>query len=239
MTDQIHDLTLQQSTLSAQRQTSRQLIRTLDSKISDVQNSLDSLSIDEADIAMLKTQMQETSRALEAAQEEFTQKSWDSKISSIEIQISTIEEELRSVQTELTSTSAQSEFRAKIDVLKADLAKKTQARSHAISSHAERFKNLVGAELTATTADSQINVLFRRKADDLEDAERVSEGASKEITQYEAKLTASKEQLRDKRKEKNEAYSKVMEICEVEIDEFPDIVKRLEEEVGSMKLYAS
>ena len=239
MTDQIHDLTLQQSTLSAQRQTSRQLIRTLDSKISDLQNSLDSLSIDEADIAILKTQMQETSTALDAAQDEFTQKSWDSKISSIEIQISTIEEELRSVQTELTSTSAQSEFRAKIDVLKADLAKKTQARSHAISSHAERFKNLVGAELTATTADSQINVLFRRKADDLEDAERVSEGAAKEITQFEAKLTTSKEQLRDKRKEKNEAYSKVMEICEVEIDEFPDIVKRLEEEVGSMKLYAS
>ena len=239
MTDKIHDLTLQQSTLSAQRQTSRQLIRTLDSKISDLQNSLDSLSIDEADIAILKTQMQETSTALEAAQDEFTQKSWDSKISSIEIQISTIEEELRSVQTELTSTSAQSEFRAKIDVLKADLAKKTQTRSHAISSLAERFKNLVGAELTATTVDSQINVLLRRKADDLEDAERVLEGTAKEITQYEAKLTTSKEQLRDKRKEKNEAYSKVMEICEVEIDEFPDIVKRLEEEVGSMKLYIS
>ena len=87
--------------------------------------------------------------------------------------------------------------------------------------------------------DSQINVLLRRKADDLEDAERVLEGTAKEITQYEAKLTTSKEQLRDKRKEKNEAYSKVMEICEVEIDEFPDIVKRLEEEVGSMKLYIS
>ena len=181
--------------------------------------------------------MQETSTALESAQDEFTQKSWDNKISSIEIQISTIEEELRNIQTELTSTSAQSEFRAKIDVLKADLAKKTQTRSLAISSNAERFKNLVGAELTATTVDSQINVLLRRKADDLEDAERLLDGAAKEIAQYEAKVTTSKEQLRDKRKEKNEAYSKVMEICEVEIDEFPDLVKRLEDEVGSMKLY--
>ena len=169
-------------------------------------------------------------------QEEFTQKAWDNKISSIEFQISAVDEEFRQIQQELTSTSAQSEFRAKIDVLKGDLAKKTQSQNTLMSSHAERFKKLMGTDLTATTVDSQINVLLRRKTDDLEEAERLLEGATKETTQYEAKITASKEQLRDKRKEKNEAYSKVMEVCEEGIDDFPEVVRRCEEDVAEIKM---
>lgn len=181
--------------------------------------------------------MQETSTTLQSAQEEFAQNSWDTKISSLEIQISTGDEELRTIQTELTSNSAQSENRAKIDVLKSDLAKKSQAQNLVISSQAEQFKKLVGAELTSKTIDSQINVLLRRKTDDLEESERDLDGKTKEITQYEAKLTTCKEQLRDKRKEKNEAYNKVMEICESDIAEFPDVLKRLEDEVGTAKMY--
>ena len=181
--------------------------------------------------------MQETTTALQSAQEEFTQKSWDNKISTVEIQISAIDEELRSVQTELTSTSAQSENRAKIDVLKSDLTKKSQAQNLLISSHTEKFKILVGVDLTSTTIDSQINVLLRRKTDDLEEAERELDGKTKEITQFEAKLTTCKEQLRDKRKEKNEAHAKVMELCESDINEFPDVVKRLEAEVETLKMY--
>jgi chromosome segregation ATPase len=186
---------------------------------------------------MLKSQMAETSTALSSAQEDFTQKSWDTKISSLEIQISAVDEELRSIQKELTSTSAQSENRVKIDVLRHDSTKKIQAQELIVSSHAEKFKQLVGVELTSTTMDSQINVLLRRKTDDLEEAERELDGKTKEITQYEAKLTTCKEQLRDKRKEKNEAYSRVMEVSESDIDEFPDVVKRLEEEVGTAKMY--
>jgi DNA repair protein RAD50 len=222
--------------LSAQRNSARQIIRTLDAKISDLQSSLDSLSVDEADIAILKASMQETLAALQTAEEEYTQTAWDTKMSSVEFKISTVDEELRQIHKELTSTSVQSEFRAKVDVLKGDLAKKTQAQNALIVSYAERFKKLVGVELTANTVDSQINVLLRRKAEDLEDAERLLESAAKEISQYEAKITTAKEQLRDKRKEKNEVYAKVMEVCEEEINDFPEVVKRCEADVTEIKM---
>jgi len=234
--DQIHELTFQQSTLSAQKQTSRQTIRSLNSKIEDLQNPLDSLSIDEADLTSIRSSMQNTSSSLQILEEEFTNKSWDQKISSLEQQVFSVDEELKSIQTELTSSSAQSEFRAKIDVLKADLNKKTQARRVLISSNAERFRELVGVELTATTADSQINVLLRRKADDLEEAERMLDGTAKEITQYEAKLFTIKEQLKNKQKERNEAYAKVMAVCEASIDDFPAVANEKEEDVTKLKL---
>lgn len=239
MTDQLQELTIQQSTLSAQKQTARQSVRTLDRKINDLQNSLDSLSVDESDLTILKSQMQETTTALSTAQEEFTSKSWDTQISDLELQISRTEEDLKHIQTELTSTSAQSEFRAKIDVLKADLAKKQQAQKMLISANTERFQKLMGQELTVSVSESQINTTIRRKTDDLEEAERIHEGTAKEISQFEAKLNSCKEQLRDKRKEKNAAGSKVLEVCEQSIDEFPALVENFEKSVADVKLYRS
>lgn len=237
MTDQLHNLSVQQSTLSAQKQSARQSVRTIERKIADLQNSLDSLSVDEADLAILKTSMQETTSALQSAQDEFTQKAWDQRISEIELKIAQIDEEIKAVQIELTSTSAQSEFRAKVGVLNADKSKKIQARNLVISSNEDRFKDLMGQPLQVGTVDSQINVIYRRKQEDLEEAERILDGTAKETTQYEAKLNTCKEQLRDKKREKNEAYAKVMEICEDKIDDFPDILKSYEDTVSEIKKY--
>lgn len=214
-------------------------MRTLDRKINDLQNSLDSLSVDESDLTILKSQMQETTTALQTAQDDFVAKSWDTQISSLELEIARIEEELKQIQTELTSTSAQSEFRAKIDVLKADMAKKQQAQKMLISANAERFQKLMGQPLTVSVSDSQINTIIRRKTDDLEEAERIHEGSAKEISQFEAKLNTCKEQLRDKRKEKNAASAKVMEVCEENISEFPDLVTNYEKAVADNKVYHS
>jgi len=235
LTDQLHSLSVQQSTLSAQKQSARQSVRTIERKIADLQNSLDSLSVEEEDLAILKTSMRETTSALQSAQDEFTQKAWDQRISEIELKISQIDEDIKTVQIELTSTSAQSEFRAKLGVLNADLSKKIQARNLVISSNEDRFKDLMGQPLHVGTVDSQINVIYRRKQEDLEEAERILDGTAKETTQYEAKLNTCKEQLRDKKREKNEAYAKVMEICEDKIDDFPDILKSYEDTVSEIK----
>ena len=224
-------MNFQQSTLSAQRQSAQEKIRNLNSRISDLQGSLDALSVDEADLAILKSSMDETNTSLQTAQEEFVQKAWDTKISSLETQISQVDNELKAIHAELTSTSAQSEFRAKIGVLKADITKKTQARSMLISSNAERFKALVGVELNANSLDSQINVLLRRKTEELDEAERDLEGTSKEVTQYEAKVNTCKEQLRDKKREKNAAHAKIMEFCEDNVEEFPGTLKSWEDSV--------
>lgn len=183
----------------------------------------------------MKQSTQDTTAALEAAQEEFAQKAWDQKSTEIDLKISQIEEEIKAVQIELTSTSAHSESRVKIDVLKGDLTKKTQARNVVISSTATKFKDLVGQDLTPTSTDSQINVLYRRKQEDLEEAERLLDGTSKEITQFEAKLNTCKEQLKDKKKEKHVAYGKVMEICGDKVEEFPDVLKAYEDRVSELK----
>ena len=210
----------------------------LDAKISDLQNSIDSSPFDDADLAVMKSTLQETQSALQTAQDEFTQKSWDTKISSLEAQISQYEEELRSIQTELTSTSAQSEFRVKVDVLKTDLTKKTQARNVLINSNAERFRELLGFELTSAAQESQINVLVRRKNEDMEEAEQALDCIKKEALQNEAKSNTCKEQIRDKRKEKNHIYSKIMDTYEIDrIDEFPDVVKQFEESVADFRVY--
>ena len=226
----MQELKVQKSTLDAQKQTSRQTMRILERKINDLQGSLDSLSVDEADLTILKSQMQDTTNALQTTQAEFAKLAWDTKISELEIQISRVDDELKAVQTELTSTSAQGEFRAKIDVLKADLAKRTQAQKLVISANAERFKHLVRLELTPESTDSQINVLLRRKTEDLEEAEQVLDGTTREISQLEAKLNTCKEQLRDRRREKIQAHSKVMGVCD-EINDFPRLLEGWEADV--------
>jgi hypothetical protein len=235
LTDQLHNLQLQQSTLSAAKQTARQTTRTLDRKSHDLQTSLDSISIDEDDLAILKTQIIDTTTSLTTAQEDFATKAHDTQISDIEIRISTVDKDINAIQTELTSSSAQSEFRAKIDVLKGDLSKKKQSQKTLIAANADRFKNLVGTELTPATVDSQINVLLRRKQEDLEEAERISDNLAREITQFDAKQTNTKELLRDKRKEKNEAYGKVMVELEDKIEDFPRDVDLWEVEVANFK----
>jgi chromosome segregation ATPase len=237
LTDQLQQLNIQQSTLNAQKQTGRQTMRTLERKINDLQNSLASLSVDEADLAILKSQMQDSNTALQTAQEEFSRMAWDTKISEFEMKISRVDEELKAVQTELTSTSTQGEFRAKLDVLKADLTKKTNAQRVIVSANAERFKELIGTELTPAAVDSQINVFIRRRTEDFEEAERVLEGTTKEITQLEAKLNTCKEQLREKRKETTQAHSKLMETCD-DIHEFPKLLQGWEANVVDSTSYS-
>jgi hypothetical protein len=234
---QVQDLQGQQSTFTAQKRTNRSTIHTLESKISDLTHSIDALASDESELTLLKDTKQSTSNALQTAQGEFTEKSWDTQLASIEVQISTVDEQIKMVQMELTSTSAQSEFRAKLDVLKSDLAKKSQSRNMLVSSHAERFKKHVGNELKTSTGDSQINVPLRRKTDDLTEAQGFLSGTEKQISQYEAKLVAAKESLRDKRKEKKQAHLKVMNATEEDINSFPDVVKNLEDSLAQCNLY--
>jgi chromosome segregation ATPase len=209
----------------------------LELKISDLQAQLDSLSLDESDLAALKVQVEETSTTLTAAQSEFAAKNWDQTISTLEVQISTCEEEINAVQRELTSTSAHSDLRAKIDVLRGDITKKTQARTAHIQTHAAKFRKHFEAELGENTVDSQINVLLRRRQDELEDAEKLLEGTTKEITGLEAKLTAAREQLKEKRKEKSRSYETLMDEAEDDgIDSFPNLVKKYEDTVANSKL---
>jgi chromosome segregation ATPase len=209
----------------------------LELKISDLQAQLDSLSLDESDLATLKVQVEETSTTLTASQTEFAAKNWDQTISTLEVQISTCEEEINAVQRELTSTSAQSDLRAKIDVLRGDITKKTQARTALIHTHAAKFKKHFEAELGENTVDSQISVLLRRRQDELEDAEKLLEGTTKEITGLEAKLTAAREQLKEKRKEKSRSYETLMDEAQLDdgIDSFPNLVKKFEDAVATSK----
>lgn len=207
-------------------------------KISDLQTQLDSLFLDESDLTALKAQVEETSTALTTAQADFAAKNWDQAILALEVQISTYEEEINAVQRDLSSTSAQSDLRAKIDVLRGDIARKTQARTSQIRTQAAKFKKYVDAELGENSSDSQVNVLLRRRQDELEEAEKVLEGRTKEITGLEAKLTAVKEQFKERRKEKDGAYAKIMGSVELdEIDMFPNSVKDYEDAVADMKLY--
>ena len=207
-------------------------------KISDLQAQLDSLSLNESDLAALKAQVEETSTTLTTAQSEFAAKNWDHTISTLEVQISRCEEEINAVQRELTSTSAQSDLRAKIDVLRGDVTKKTQARTALIQTHAAKFKKHFETELGENTVDSQINVLLRRRQDELEDAEKLLEGTTKEITGLEAKLTAAREQLKEKRKEKSRSYETLMDEAQLDdgIDSFPNLVKKFEDAVANSKL---
>ena len=181
--------------------------------------------------------MQETSTALTTAQSEVAAKNWDQNTSALEAQISTCEEAINEVQRELSSTSAQSDMRAKIDVLHADITKKAQARTVLIQTHSAKFRKHVEADLGPGTLDSQLNVVLRRRQDELEDAEKLLEGTTKEITGLEAKLTAAKEQLKEKRREKNQAYDTIMGKAEVDdIDSFPNLVKEYEINVEDLKL---
>jgi len=210
----------------------------LELKISDLQIQLDVLSVDEVDLAALKAQVEETSAALTTAQNEFARKNWDQAILALEVQISTCEEEINAVQRELSSTSVQSDLRAKIDVLRSDITRKTQARTAQIRSQTAKFRKYVDADLQENSADSQVNVMLRRRQDELEEAEKLLEGTTREITGLEAKLTAAKEQFKEKRKERDVAYAKVMATdSDAEIDEFPKTVKAFEDAVADNKLY--
>lgn len=156
------------------------------------------------------------------------------------MQISTCEEEINVVQRELSSTSALSDLRAKIDVLRGDITRKTQARTAHINTHAARFRKHFEGELNDKTVESQVNVLLRRRQEELEEAEKILEGTTREITGLEAKLTAAKEQLKEKRKEKTRSYETVIEEFDPdEIDSFPNLVKQYENNVANLKLYSS
>jgi DNA repair protein RAD50 len=140
-----------------------------------------------------------------------------------------VEGELRTIQTELTSASAQSDARAKLDVLRSEISKKEAQREQLISSHGAKFGVLTGQHLDAETDDSVLNKLIRRKNDDVEESARTESAAQSDLTTFEAKIATARDQLKERRRERNEAQKAVMDVSEVGIEGFLGLMSENEE----------
>ena len=235
LTDQLHALTLQQQTHTATRQTSTRALRQLESKLQDLNANLDTLSTTESDVAQLKAAFAQTTSALETAQHEFDAANYDAQVAALEGQIAAVETELRGIQTELTTSSARSDLRAKLDVLRGDITKKESARTALVNAHAEKFHVVTGQHLDPSTNDSVLSHLIRRKQDDVDEATNRSQLATADRTAIEAKILAAKDTLKEKRHEKNEATKKLMDVSDEGVEGFPGLLADLEENVMGMR----
>lgn len=135
----------------------------------------------------------------------------------------------------MTSASAQSDARAKLDVLRSDITKKEAQREQLISSHGAKFGILTGQHLDPETDDSILNKLIRRKNDDVEESARTESAAQSDLTTFEAKIASARDQLKERRRERNEAQKAVMDVSEVGIEGFPALMAELEESMVDVR----
>ena len=135
----------------------------------------------------------------------------------------------------MTTSSAQGDLRAKLDVLRGDVAKKESARTALVNVHSEKFHVVTGQHLDPSTDDSVLSHLIRRKQDDLEEATNRSQLAIAERTAIEAKILAAKDTLKEKRREKIEAAKTLMDVSDEGVEGFPGLLENLEENVIGMR----
>ncbi|BFZ64098.1 DNA repair protein rad50 [Saitoella coloradoensis] len=220
-----------QSSAEQAKNSAKNQIRSLENVASDFVRQLEDMRVDEGDVAMLESTRKDAEAAYQAAKDDVERTNWDVKIEEKQREARKVEEKIDRVNKELSKGHAQSSLRAKLELAKNDAAKKREGLTTIIAANSKRFKELVGRDLNQRTVEVEIREVLGQKNNDLEDAERLFDGSSKELSQVETKLSIAKHQLKAKKLERTDAEKAVLQVCN-SVEDLPTEIQQTEKAVA-------
>ena len=179
----------------------RAQIQTAERKLQETRAQLDqntSLSTDltaqEEELHLIEAQIVKTRGDLDKSE-------WDAQIRQRNHRTREIEDKVDIVNHEISVGNRQADVRAKLGLLKADLRKKEDTIAMLIRSHQSTFVEITGKALESNTMQDELRIATTTNDREIEEHEKASEIASREVSQLEAQLSLNKTNFKTKKQE--------------------------------------
>ena len=113
------------------------------------------------ELSSLQTDMEEKATRIEGIKAEIKNANYEAKILETTNRIRALEDQRESLNQELKNLSLQADARAKLDLQRADLKKKTQDQKDIVDINSAKFRKLIGLDIVVENMGQEVNRVLR------------------------------------------------------------------------------
>lgn len=113
------------------------------------------------ELSTLQSEMKDKFVRIEKIKDEIKEAKYDTKIQDVTNKMRGLEEQRELLNTELKNLSLQADARAKLDIKRDDLKKKSQSMNDIIEINNPKFRTLVGLDIRLATVEKDVERTFK------------------------------------------------------------------------------
>ncbi|OCB89866.1 hypothetical protein A7U60_g2895 [Sanghuangporus baumii] len=187
--------------LEQQKSSMQKQIATLQKSIAASESTISLGQTLPRELSTLQADMEEKAARIESVKLEIKNATYESKIQEITNKIRALEEQREDLNQELKNLSLQADARAKLDLQRADLKKKTQDLKDIVDINSAKFRKLVGLDIRLEDMERNVDRTLSEKEKEADEAEKAFNDANANYRHLDSTVTNIMNQLKQKRSE--------------------------------------
>lgn len=198
--------------LESLKSSARASMRSNERKISELQVQIERSTSSVAEMKALETSLKQAEDEILNARAELERKDWDRMIREKTAEIRFIEDRVENINIEISTGNRQADTRAKLGLIQGDLKKRQESLKTLVAANATSFTKITKKSLELRSMESDIRLAASGNMGELEDAEKAHEVRGKEVSQIEAQMDFTRQQLKRKRVEEIALRGQIAEV---------------------------
>ncbi|RUS25381.1 LOW QUALITY PROTEIN: hypothetical protein BC938DRAFT_472252, partial [Jimgerdemannia flammicorona] len=223
------NLTALNKTLAAHVEGRRNARSQMDSnrqKIERLKEQLNKLEVSEAELGFLQNKLRDEERALNDASTKRDSGDMEAMLDAKRREKSQVDDQIKRFHDEIRSLTQQVDTRAKLELMRSDMEKKSGEISETLESCKKDFKACVGHDPTPQNMMHDINQLLLSKNRQIRTCEDSSEKAKRELTSISTKLKSANASLQRKSRQRGDIVAAITPVCNNQ--DLPSVLAEIE-----------
>lgn len=229
--DNLSQLNTRKSGLNQSKESSRAQIMNNDKRISDLQQTMNSIQADEGSEAILQNKKRDVQEQLKEVSSKAAAEGYDEQVQEASSNVRTLEDKKERLTSELGEATKQARESASIDYARNEL----QGQQHSLDTmkkvHSQRISQLVDPEWDPATLETIFQQVISEKADKVREAKSRRDIAQTKLDKINFQLSSVESQLKKNRAELRQ-YEQIVKdsIQRDDISDFDETLQQLEED---------
>lgn len=230
---ELNHLNQRKSELEASKRNVREQSASNERRLSDLQEKIGKIDVDEGKKAQLEASLEDINRRLNKAKADSATAQWEEKLREANSQVRGLEDQKESLDVEMIEAMRNAGDSAQLDYVRKELKAKQTSLTTNTAAHNKQLSQIVGPNWQSSTLETDFNAVLRQRANDLRDAELQRDGTTREHEQVQFKLATAKNDLSKKLEELRTCEERVVgALMENETPEmFPEALETAEKNV--------
>lgn len=224
----ITQLNEQKSALTSRKESARQTIAMNDRKISNLQEQLDQINVDEGGKAAMESNLRDTDSRLTSSKKAFETANWDDQIKNADASLRSLDDQKEKLDTELVQGTRQAGDSARLDFVQKELKDRQQSLDTMSGAHGGKITAIIGPQWEPSSVESAFQHCVEEKLGRVTEAEKQRDGTGRELEQLDYKLNNLRSDLKAKRADVQSAAKAIREAVDCEPEDYNEVLSEIE-----------
>ncbi|KAJ4357220.1 DNA repair protein rad50 [Didymosphaeria variabile] len=231
----VNHLSEQKAGLSQRKDLSKSQIATSDKRITELQNVLSKIRVDEGAEAVILNKKKATEKELEKASADTDNADHDRRIQDVENTLHALEDRKERLDTELVQATQLASESAEVDYTQNKLVETKHSLETMKSVHSARISQLVDPDWDVASLGNVFRDVLAQKNSDLKDAEAKRDISQDKLNQISFRLSSIESEQKKKRAEYTKYKNTVLDaIQRSDIDDFEETLFEVEADFDTL-----